>query len=33
MNKYESGNYLLTLSIRDKNSGKEIKREVTLTWK
>jgi len=33
MNKYESGDYLLMLSIRDKNSGKEIKREVTLTWK
>jgi GWxTD domain-containing protein len=33
MNKYEPDDYLLTLSIKDKNSGKEIKEEKTFIWK
>ena len=33
MNKYDPDEYLLTLSIKDKNSGREIKRERTITWK
>ena len=33
MNKYEPGEYLLSLAIKDINSGIEIKNEKTLTWK
>jgi hypothetical protein len=32
MNKYEAGKYVLLLSINDKNTGKEIRGEKTLTW-
>lgn len=32
MSKYDAGNYLVTVSIKDKNSGKTISASTELTW-